>query len=132
MKDGIGAVGFKLLDSKDEKWKLFQSALDARRKKLIAMGKGQNPQEKSPISPDEEELLWDKNIFNDSTAKGLLNIVYFYNCKVFGFRATDEHENLMTDQYVFGTANGKQCVTYHERLSKTVNGQYSTKAKPKA
>ena len=34
-----------------------------------------------------EELMWQKGIVGKSTAKTLMNTIYFYNGKIFGFRA---------------------------------------------
>ena len=38
-------------------------------------------------------------VFNLNTALGLSYIMYFYNNKLFGFRARDEHVTLMAEQY---------------------------------
>ena len=41
-----------------------------------------------------EAVLWAKNVFCRTSTVGLLNVVYFYNCKLFGLRAGDEHRRL--------------------------------------
>ena len=70
--------------------------------------------------------LWEKGVFSRNSAQGLLNIVYFYNCKVFKLRAGDEHQNLNVEQFCFGVSNdngsehlkfvGCLCKTYQGRL----------------
>ena len=40
-----------------------------------------------------------QGLFGIHTAKVLTNMVYFYNCKVFGRRSYDEHQNLLRKQF---------------------------------
>ena len=42
--------------------------------------------EKDAVNNEEEELLWSKGLFGQSSARSLLNTVYFYNGKLFGLR----------------------------------------------
>ena len=37
-----------------------------------------------------------------STAEGLLNVVFFHNCKMFGMRGGDEHRALVHEQFTIG------------------------------
>ena len=48
--------------------------------------------------------------------------VYFYNCKVFGFWAMNEHVNLMAEQYEFGSDKDSDFITSNCRISKNVQG----------
>ena len=43
-------------------------------------------EEKESVTEEEEELFWNLNLLGMSTAKSLLNTVYFYNGKLFGLR----------------------------------------------
>ena len=52
-------------------------------------------------------------------AIGLLNIVYFYNCILFGLRAGDEHRSLCVNQFCFGVSNGSEYVQFNGHTSKT-------------
>ena len=76
------------------------------------------------LSPeDDEKALWDKNALSMTTSQGLSYVMYFYNSKVFGFRAKDEHTDLMAEQYTFGTEqDGRTYLQYHGRLAKNVTG----------
>ena len=83
------------------------------------------------MTEQDEVVLWNSGIFNTDTADGLLKAVYFYNMKVFGFRAVDEHEHLMQEQYEFGTADGLEYLRYYGRVSKGVTGSLDCRATPK-
>ena len=48
-----------------------------------------------------EELMWQKGIVEKSTAKTLMNTIYFYNGKIFGFRAA-AHRIIRPRDFVFG------------------------------
>ena len=49
--------------------------------------------EKEDVNNEEEELFWAKGLFGQSSARTLLNTVYFYNGKLFGLRAS-KHRNI--------------------------------------
>ena len=40
--------------------------------------------------------------------------VYFYNCKVFCFRAMNEHVSLMVEQYEFGYDKDGDFITFRQ------------------
>ncbi len=46
----------------------------------------------------------------------------FYNYKVFGFRAMNEHVNLVVEQYDFGVNETGEFIRFHGRVSKNVQG----------
>ena len=59
--------------------------------------------------------------------------VYFYNSKVFGLRAMDEHVNLQADQFTIGSDEYNcKFLQFQGRLSKTVTGNIDCKARPKS
>ena len=72
-------------------------------KELTAAGFGTKVEHADPVTQDMETVFWEKGIFGTSTSEGLLNTVYYYNCKLFGLRAGDEHRNLDAEQYKFGS-----------------------------
>lgn len=92
-------------------------------KELTNAGVGTNVQRADPVLPSDEQKLWETGVFNSETAVGLSNIVFFYNCKLFGFRALDEHKDLDVRQYHFSvdTASNKN-LHYTGRLCKNVQG----------
>ena len=72
----------------------LRKLLDARMKDLTSLGYGMQRKQAQPITREMESMFWDKGIFSWESAAGLLNIVYFYNCKLFGLRAGDKHHLL--------------------------------------
>ncbi|CAC5370180.1 unnamed protein product [Mytilus coruscus] len=67
--------------------------------------------------------MWDSGVFDCETATGLINIVFFYNCKLFGFRALDEHKELDASQHRISVdTNGNKLLHYTGRLCKNVQG----------
>lgn len=58
---------------------------------LTAAGVGIRPKQAEPISAETENKLWEKGLLGNGTEKSLLNTMFFYNCKLFGFRGVDEH-----------------------------------------
>ena len=120
MRDDLNKRDIWLLKKEDVHFKLFRDALDARRKSLLAEGIGTTPKRADPVSHQDEEALWESEAISTTSALGLSNGVYFYNCKVFGFRSKDEHVELQAEQYSFGSEeDGRQYIQYNDRLSKT-------------
>ena len=73
-----------------------------------------------------------KGIFSREMGDGLLNIMYFYNCKFFGLRAGDEHRQLKVKQFGFGIMNDIEYVQFTGLTSKTYNsGLKHKKLSPK-
>ena len=100
----------------------FRSVLNGKMKSLSREGVGLHRNQAEPVSVKQEEMLWEKGIFDVSTSKGLLNICYFYNCKIFGLRASDEHSNLDVSQFVFGSDNDGEYVRFMGRSCKNNPG----------
>ena len=46
-------------------------------------------EEKEAVSDVDEELFWRNGLLGQSTAKSLLNSIYFYNGKIFGLRGEE-------------------------------------------
>lgn len=80
----------------------FRTTIDARMKQLNNQGIGAVKKQAQPITPEREEILWQKGLFSLVTAKGIHQALYFYNSKVFGLRAADEHSHLCVEQFSFG------------------------------
>ena len=120
-----------LLRKEDPTFKLFRDALDNRRKQLIAKGVGTVTKQADAVTVEDEEKLWDSGVFNTDSGLGLSYIVYFYNCKLFGFRAKDEHVELTAEQFTFGFEKGVKYLQYSGRLAKNMTGNFDSKATPK-
>ncbi|CAC5397878.1 unnamed protein product [Mytilus coruscus] len=99
----------------------FRKYLDSRMKELTYNGIDTNVKRADPILTSDEETMWDSGVFDCKTATGLTNIVFFYNCKLFGFRALDELKELDASQYrIFFDTNGNKLLHYTGRLCKNV------------
>ena len=74
----------------------FWRVLDAEMKEATQMGVTLKTtgDEKEAVN-SEEELFWSKGLFGLSSAKSLLNTVYFYNGKLFGLRASEHRNNTL-------------------------------------
>ena len=118
-----GRPDVSFFDSHSSAYDTLRKSLDARMKALTAEGFGTERKSAQPITRDMESLLWDKGIFFRGTAIGLLNIVYFYNCKLFGLRAGDEHRTLSVEQFHFSsTSDGCNYMQFIGRNCKTYQG----------
>ena len=103
---------------------MFWDALEKRRKDLFSQGVGTCPKQADPLTPEDEDIFWKMGLFSLTTATGLSNAVYFYNEKTFGFRARDEHEKLMAEQFKIG-------YELDGRLAKNISANLNTKATPR-
>ena len=117
-----GHPGVAFFNEESPTFDILRKSLDARMKELTSQGYGINKKSAEPITQDMETKLWEDGIFSRETGTGLMNIVYFYNCKLFGLRAGDEHRSLIVDQYEFGTSGGCEYMKLNGRSSKTYNG----------
>lgn len=101
----------------------LRKSLDARMKQLSSQGYGVVRRQAQPITRDMENILWEKGLFSCVTSSGLLNVVYFYNCKLFGLRAGDEHRELCVEQFSFHNGTNEELyMQFHGRNSKTYQG----------
>lgn len=66
--------------------------------------------------------LWDKGVIGTGNAKSLSYAVFFYNCKIFGFRGGDEHRNLDASQYTVKYEGESKVLVFEGRTSKNVQG----------
>lgn len=69
-------------------------------------------------------LFKKSEVLNMNTAQGLSNCVFFYNCKLFAFRAKDEHRNLDSSQFSINHDHktGLSFLEFHDRSCKKVQG----------
>ena len=81
---------------------LLHKSLDAMMKARASYGVGIVMKQAQPITPEMENILWDKVIFSLETSRGLLNVVFWYSCKIVGLHAADEHKRLEVFQFIFG------------------------------
>ncbi|XP_053406126.1 uncharacterized protein LOC128559095 [Mercenaria mercenaria] len=127
-----GRTDVNILDKKDAHFSEFRKQLDSRMKELTNEGIGIHKDRADPVSEDDEIQLWEKGVIGHSDAQALCYGVFFYNCKVFGFRGGDEHRNLDVNQYSITMESGCKVLTFMGRNSKNVQGGLNQrKVKPK-
>ncbi|XP_033727613.1 uncharacterized protein LOC117316943 [Pecten maximus] len=88
----------------------------------ITRGIGTKKKRSDPIDQDDENKLWETGQFGPNSSHSLLNTVFFYNCKLFGLRAMDEHRGLQCDQFVCGSDNTGTFIQFDGRTSKNIQG----------
>ena len=72
----------------------FHRCLDNFFRKLREDGIGAESKHTPSISIEDENTLWDKQILNTYTPRGLLNAVFYYNGKNFVLHGGQEHRDL--------------------------------------
>ena len=70
---------------------LFRQVLDAEMRKATSdcVGKSAKMAERTAITEEDEQILWEKELLGDYTAKSLMNTMYFCNGKLFGLRSKE-------------------------------------------
>ena len=71
-------------------------------------------EEKLPVDEADKNKFWTLGLLGKNSAKSLLNVVYFYNEKLFGLRAS-EHRNVSLEKFEIGD----NYIRFEENLSKT-------------
>ena len=101
-----------------------RKVLETRRKELKGKGKGNKPNKADPITPDEEEKMWEVGALGDTDGETLQNTIYYIFGKCFGFRGSDEARQLAWgDVEILVDENGVEYLQWKERLTKTRMGQ---------
>lgn len=121
MRDN-GVTDLNFLDNNDKRFYNFRKTLDARMKEISSKGIGLKKKQADPISPDDENLLWDKNLLGSGSSKSMLNTVFYYNCKLFGLRGMDEHRSLTSDQFTLGQDKEGTYIDFQGKTSKNFSG----------
>jgi hypothetical protein len=75
-----------------------------------------------PILPEDEEKIWEAQVFGMHSAQSLQYTVFFYNCKLFGLRAFDEHRSRECEQFEIGSDNHRKYIHFIGRSNKTFKG----------
>ena len=76
------------------------------------------------VTKEDEDQLWERGAINKTTALGLSYGVFFYNSKLFGLRARDEHRDMQRDQIAIKTdpRTGEEYIEYEVRTYKKWQG----------
>ncbi|XP_062593284.1 uncharacterized protein LOC134254776 [Saccostrea cucullata] len=119
-EEGVHDMNF--LDVKDARFHDFRKTLDARMKELASQGIGVSIKQADPLTPEQEDVLWEKKLLGSHTSKSYINTVFYYNCKLFGLRGLDEHRKLEVCQIKCGDSDGKAYIEFCGRTSKNFSG----------
>lgn len=111
-----------IMDKENINFNQFIACLDGRMKDLTTRGVGTTRRSADPISASDESIMWNCGAFSLTDGKGLLRTVYFYNSKVFGLRACDEHRKLSLEQITFGNDSDGEYVQFQGRGNKVFSG----------
>ena len=65
-----------ILDPKNLKFVKAHQVLDARMKLLTSQGTGATIKQAEPLTKEQEDTLWQKEIFGVNTADAILNAVF--------------------------------------------------------
>ena len=84
----------KLIFFHDKDFAELQGVLDAEMKCLKSTGIGSQKPQAEPLTPEEEEHLWEKGILGDHSPQALLNTVFYFSGIYFALRSGDEHRRL--------------------------------------
>ena len=121
-RDDLNRYDLNILSKDDAHFQSFRKALDSRMKEMKIAGTGTKKTSADPLTVDDEEQLWSTGTIGFHSAKALSYAVFFYNCKVFGFRAMNEHVSLLAEQYEMGADKDGEFITFNGRVSKNVQG----------
>lgn len=117
----FGGKMFRLIE-KSMFPKLYYT-LDVEMKASSAQGIGTTVKKAEPISPESEEVLWNKNILGDQTPKSLLRAAFYLIGVNFGLRGGKEHRDLRASNLSFHKdSEGYSYVQYQQHVSKTNQG----------
>ncbi|XP_033741792.1 zinc finger MYM-type protein 2-like [Pecten maximus] len=117
-----GVIIMNYLNTGDLRFQGFRKTLDARMKDLTSRGIGGRKKEADPISPENENVLWEKEQLGGKSSQSLLNTVFYYNCKLFGLRGMDEHRALCGEQFVLGADELGTLIEFQGRTSNNFAG----------
>lgn len=99
----------------------MRQVLDARMKEVSKTGLGRLHRRADIISPEQESILWDKDLLGSNTP----TLVFSFGLN-FALRAGQEHRNLrrgpMSQLQIKTDQDGTQYLLYTEDVSKTNSG----------
>lgn len=90
---------------------------------LRQLGKGNREKRADPLTPEEIDLLYERNLLGTGDPKSLINVLYLNNTMHFGMRSRAEHVSLRWgDVQQKVTSTGEEYLEYRERSTKTRTG----------
>lgn len=69
-----------------------------------------------------ENVLWEGGYLGMKILVVFINIIFFYNCKLFGFRGFDEYCLLVMEQFKFDKISDKMFIIFYGCIFKNFVG----------
>ena len=114
--------GFSIVN--DKEFEKTRAALKSKQKDLKKKGKGGKPNASVPLTEEQVQLLYDRQLLGKSTPDSLLNTIWFNNTVHFGLRGCKEHRDMCWgDVQLRQSPNGTEYLEYTERQTKTRSGE---------
>ena len=98
------------------RFSIIRRVLDAEMKEGTRSGIGlaDKKEEKQHVSEEDEKKFWTMGLLGKSSTNSLLNVVYFYNGKLFGL-LDSEHRNICLNNF----ETGDNYIRFEKNVSKT-------------
>ena len=99
----------------------FRMCLDSEMKRLQRAGLGSQKKKAEPLTEDEEELLWNKDLLGCKTPQALVDTILFMNGVYFALRSGSEHRQLRSEPcqiQVIEVEGQRSYLKYTEDISK--------------
>ena len=102
-----------------------REVLKSKQKQLKRVGKGNKPQEASPLTKEEIDILYRRGVMGIHSPEALINTLWFNNCLHFGLRGGKEQRDLKWGDITLKIdSSGKEYLEYStERQTKTRSGE---------
>ena len=122
----LRSKGYAFSLVKSTEFDTSKQVLNAKRKELTSLGKGNHPNRAEPLSEKDEELLWSSGQLGLGSPQSLFNTVWYHMTKLFGFRGGHESRQLKWgDVELKRDEHGDEYLEFNERMSKTRQGSGS-------
>ena len=105
--------------------KPFRDVLDSEMKRLHGQGLGAKKRHAEPISQEEEELLWEKELLGQHSAQALVDTMLYMSGTYFALRSGQEHRALRhspSQKELVEKPGQRAFLKYTEELSKNNQG----------
>ena len=107
----------------DRQFELTRRCLQSKQKELKKAGRGNKDKAAAPLTDQEIDVLYEKNLLGLSSGEALLNTLWLNNTFHFGLRGCQEHRDMCWgDVKLCEDAKGNEYLEYTERQTKTRSG----------
>ena len=107
----------------DRHFELTRRRLQSKQKELKKAGRGNKDKAAAPLTDQEIDILYEKNLLGLSSGEALLNTIWLNNTIHFGLRGCQEHRDMCWgDVKLCKDAKGNDYLEYTERQTKTRSG----------